>query len=92
MLCGFYVFHQKHYFEKDTGKIMTEMEIPFIGKLKTNVPALALCVVGLVFGWLGDNLLQKRGPTLVNFEGEVALADNNVSDTHGVVVGITSDP
>ena len=75
VLCGFYVFHQKHYIDKDTKKVTTEIDIPFIGKVTTNVPAIGLCFVGLGFGWFGYELVQKRGPTFVNFEGEVALGD-----------------
>ena len=51
----------------------TEIDIPILGKLKTNVPALVLCFIGLVPIVLAYNEMQGREQALVKFRGKVAI-------------------
>ena len=41
------IFKEKIYIDRET-KTVTEVEIPFVGKLKTNVPALVFFVLGFI--------------------------------------------
>jgi len=42
------VYKQKIYIDRATNQVTTEIDIPLVGKFKTNVPALALFALGFV--------------------------------------------
>lgn len=86
-----YMYKQKIYFDKDENAI-TVIEVPFLGKLKANFPAIVFCFIGLGFGLLGYKVWENRGPTYVSFDGEVEVDGINIRDIQGVFVGVTSDP
>jgi len=55
LVLGFFaLLKQKTYLDAQTGAVTTEIEVPFVGKLKTNAPALAFVIVGLAFGYLAN--------------------------------------
>jgi hypothetical protein len=82
--------HQKVYFDASKKTVATEVDIPLLGKLKTNAPAIALCFIGLVPLLLGYNQMKNRNPTLVKFEGEVNKDPNSIQGMNAITVGITS--
>lgn len=87
---GVYVFRQKIYFDADK-RAVTEIDVPLFGKLKTNSPAIGMCFLGLILGYLGYDLMKDRSPTLVNFDGEVTLDGDNIGEIPvAIVVGVTS--
>ncbi|MFO1104141.1 MAG: hypothetical protein U1E20_14700 [Methylocystis sp.] len=87
---GVYLFTQKVYLDTNKGTV-TEIDVPLLGKLKTNSPAIGMCFLGLVLGYFGYDLIGKRGPMLVNFDGEVTLDDYSIGETPvAIVVGVTS--
>ncbi|MGO9770320.1 MAG: hypothetical protein ACLPSW_12340 [Roseiarcus sp.] len=88
LIGGIYAFQQKIYFDPRDNSVTTEISVPFFGKLKTNAPAIGLCFLGAVSGYLAYDLMRKRGPTYVNFEGEVTL-DSSVK-IPAIIVGLTS--
>ena len=45
-----YALRQKLYFNSADNTVSTEIDIPLLGRLKSNAPAIALCFVGLVPG------------------------------------------
>lgn len=81
---------QRIYYDADKKTVATEFNIPLIGKVKTAFPAIALCVIGLVPLVLGYNLMEHRNPTLVKFEGEVAIDPASIAGMNAITVGITS--
>lgn len=83
-------YRQKVYFNPADNSVVTEVELPMLGKLKTNIPALALCFVGLLPIVLGYNQMKNRAPTLVPFKGEVTLDGANAASVSAITVGITS--
>lgn len=85
-----YTFRQKAYFDRATQTIITEIEIPKLGKLKTNTPAIALVALGLIFGYFAYDLMKGRGPHLVDFAGEVTIDQDSSPKIDIVMVGITS--
>lgn len=85
-----FAFRQKTYFDKNTGATVTEIDIPFLGKLKTTTPAIALCFVAAAFGYFAYDLMKKRGPELISFNGEIHVDQGNTPAIDVVMVGITS--
>jgi hypothetical protein len=81
---------QRIYYDSDKKTVATQVDIPFIGKVKTTVPSIALCVVGLGPLILGYNLVAHRDPTMVKFEGEVAIDPNSAQGINAITIGITS--
>jgi hypothetical protein len=86
---AYLVFHQKVYYDPK-GKSVTAIEIPWFGKFKTNVPALALCIGSLAIIWLGHNEMKDRGAKLVEFKGEVAIDPDGLKGINAITVGVTS--
>jgi hypothetical protein len=80
---------RKIYFNPADNSVMTEIEIPVVGKIKSNVPYIVLCFIGLVPVILASNAMKSRNPNLVKFQGEVVI-DPSVTDVNTVTVGITS--
>lgn len=80
---------QKLYYNPIDNSVATEVEIPLLGKIKTNAPAIALCFVGLLPVVLAANAMKNRSPSLVRFSGDVQI-DPAVTDVNMVTVGITS--
>jgi len=87
---AYLTYHQKVYLNPADNSVMTEVDIPLIGKLKTNIPALALCFFGLVPIYFGYHEMSNRAPKLVPFQGEVTLDGASAADVDAITVGITS--
>jgi len=81
---------QKAYLDKSTGEVVTEIDVPFLGKLKTTTPAIGLCFVAALFGYFAYDLMKKRGPELISFDGEIHVEQGNTPSIDVVMVGITS--
>jgi hypothetical protein len=88
---AYLAYHQKIYFNAKGKKVTTEVNIPFLGKLKTNIPAAVLCFIGLVPVYFGYSEMKGRGPKLVTFKGEIALDRASVAEINAITVGITSN-
>jgi hypothetical protein len=86
---SYLTLHQKAYYDPKN-KAVTQIEIPFFGKLKTNYPAVVFCFAGLMILWLGYSEIHYRDTPLVNFEGEVAIDPDSVKGINAIMVGITS--
>ena len=82
-------YQQKIYFNPADNSVVTEIDLPLVGKIKSNVPYIVLCVVGLVPVVLASNAMKGRTPNLVTFQGQVQI-DPSVTDINTVTVGITS--
>lgn len=90
VLIGAYlVFHQKAYYDPES-KTITSFEIPFFGKLKTNAPALVVCVGGLAIVYLGYSEMTHRNAELVEFNGVVTIDPNSLKEINAITVGVTS--
>jgi uncharacterized membrane protein len=87
---AYLTFHQKVYYNPADQSVMTEVEIPIVGKLKTNLPAIVLCFIGLLPIYFGYNEMKDRNPTLVKFEGEISIDPNSIAGINAVTVGVTS--
>jgi hypothetical protein len=87
---AYLTYRQKVYFNPADNSVTTEVDIPLVGKVKTNIPAIALCFIGLFPVYLGYNEMSNRAPKLVTFEGEVALDGASAGDVNAITVGITS--
>jgi hypothetical protein len=85
-----FAFKQKVYVDKSTDDKVTEIDVPLFGKLKTNSPAIALAFVGTVFGYFAYDLMKKRNPEEVPFQGEISVDKDSNSGVEVVMVGITS--
>jgi hypothetical protein len=81
---------QRIYYDADKKTIATQVEIPFIGKVRTTAPSIALCFIGLVPLWLGYNLIEHRDPALAKFEGEITIDPSSLADMNSITVGVTS--
>lgn len=88
-VAAIFAFRQKAYVDRET-KTVTEIEVPIFGKLKTNTPAIALCFVGVIFGYLAYDLMRGRNVQLVHFDGEISVDQESNSGVDVVMVGITS--
>lgn len=82
-------YHQKVFYNPKDKSVTTEVDLPLLGKLKTNAPAIALCFIGLLPVLLAYNQMKNRNPNLVRFQGEVEI-DPAVGPVNTVTVGITS--
>jgi len=67
----------------------TTIKVPVFGEVNTDVPAIGLAFVGLIFGGYGNKTWSQRDATYVTFQGNVAV-DGERDDSHLVMVGITS--
>ena len=83
-----FVFKQK--FDRANDDKVTEIDVPLFGKLKTNTPAIALTFVGAIFGYFAADLMKKRNPDEVPFQGEISIDKNSNPGVEVVMVGITS--
>ena len=77
---------QKLYYNPTDNSVATEIDIPILGKLKTNVPALVLCFIGLVPIVLAYNEMQGREQALVKFRGKVAIDPSIVAGIKSITV------
>jgi len=50
---------QKKYFDRETNQL-TEIEIPFLGKMKTNFPALVFVFIGFVLAFITFNKSYEK--------------------------------
>src|SRR5262245_58558767 len=85
-----YAFRQKNYYDANSNTVMNELDVPLLGKVKTNIPAIALCFLGLIPGYFAYETMTVRSPKLVNFQGEIAIDQANVDGIEAVLVGVTS--
>jgi hypothetical protein len=85
-----YSLRQKLYFNAADNTVTTEIDIPFLGRLKSNAPAIALCFVGLVPVVLAYNVMRNRAPKLETFSGEVTVDKDSLTNMNAVMVGLTS--
>jgi hypothetical protein len=83
-------FRQKVYFNPADNSVVTEVDVPIFGKIKTNAPAIALCFIGLVPVLFASNAMKNRNPKLVKFNGEVQIDPAIAADISTITVGITS--
>lgn len=83
-------YHQKLYYNPEDKSVVTEVDIPILGKVKTNFPSIALCFIGLVPVYFGWTEMKGRNPTLAPFEGEVAIDPKSVNGIDAIAVGVTS--
>jgi hypothetical protein len=72
------------------GKTITAIEVPWLGKFRTNVPALALAIGGLVVIGFGWNEMMHRSAKLVEFKGEVTIDPDSLKGINAITVGVTS--
>lgn len=89
-LGGWLTYRQKVYFNPADNSVLTEVDLPLVGKLKTNIPALALCFIGLLPVYFGYNEMISRAPKLVPFTGEITLDGASATSINAITVGITS--
>jgi hypothetical protein len=74
VLGAYSTFRQKLYYNPVDDSVMTEIDIPILGKLKTNVPALVLCFIGLIpMVFAAQYQTQGRDPATVKYHGKVAI-------------------
>jgi hypothetical protein len=90
VIAAIFAFKQKAYVDTHSGDKITEIDVPLFGKLKTNTPSIALCFVAVIFGYFAYDLMKKRGPDLISFNGEVNVDQGNAPGIDLVMVGITS--
>ena len=87
---GLLIAHQKVYYDPKSNSVMSEIDIPILGKLKTNVPAIVICLMGLIPVYFAQSEMKSRIPTLVPFNGEVAIDPHSIGGIHALTVGVTS--
>jgi hypothetical protein len=83
------IYKEKIYIDRET-KEVTEVELPFGLKFKTNIPALVLFLIGFVllfYPIYGARQAQEKGVEKIQIAGEVD-GDSFPVDVHAVV---TSD-
>jgi hypothetical protein len=85
-----YAFRQKIYYDRKTKTVVTEIELPLVGKVRTNMPAIAVCFVGLLPVVLASNQMKDRSPKLITFNGEVSVDPVVAESVGAVTVGVTS--
>jgi len=85
-----FAFTQKVYVDRANDDKVTEIDVPLFGKLKTNTPAIALTFVGAIFGYFAYDLMKKRMPEEVPFQGEISVDQASNPGVEVVMVGITS--
>src|SRR5262245_16613814 len=88
IIAAVFAFKQKVYY--DPNNQVTEIEVPFMGKLKTNTPVIGLCFLGVVLGYFAYDMMKSRTPKLVKFEGEISVDRDSIANIDAVLVGITS--
>ena len=84
---AYLILHQKVYYDPNNPNL-THVEIPIIGKLWTNVPAMALCFLGLYPIFLSSGQMQNRPPAMITFNGQVTL-DKEIVPGSTVIIGLT---
>lgn len=70
----------------------TEIEIPILGKVKTDYPIIAMMFFGVVFGFFAYNLWLPNRVDQVDFAGRVVIDREALKDVSSVVVGVTTSP
>ena len=88
-IAAYSAYQRKIYFNPADNSVVTEVDVPVLGKIKSNVPYIVLCFVGLVPVVLAANAMKSRNPNMVMFQGEVMI-DPTVTDINTVTVGVTS--
>ncbi|MBO3760805.1 hypothetical protein [Ciceribacter sp. L1K22] len=68
----------------------TEINIPFLGTMKTDVPAIGGLLVGIVFAGFAYDLQRPNKIEFVNFTGKVHIDPEVLRDVPAVVVGVTT--
>jgi hypothetical protein len=89
IVAAVFAFKQKVYFDPQT-QAVTDIEVPGLGKLKTNTPAIALCFLGVVLGYFAYDGMKGRQAKLVQFQGEVMLDQSLLAETNAIAIGMTS--
>ncbi|CDZ73445.1 Hypothetical protein NGAL_HAMBI2610_50770 [Neorhizobium galegae bv. orientalis] len=70
----------------------TEIDIPLLGKIKTDYPAIAVIFLGAVFAYFSYQLSAPSKVELVNFEGKINIDRTALNEISAVVVGVTTSP
>jgi hypothetical protein len=89
VVAAIFAFQQKVYVDAATGHV-TSVEVPGLGKFKTNTPAIALCGLGVILGYFAYDVMKGRSAKLVKFQGEINLDQELIADIDAVTVGVTS--
>jgi len=91
ILIGAYLgLRQKNYINPQDNSVVTEIDIPLLGRVKTNIPAIALCFIGLIPVYLGYKEMTGRDPEKVTFTGNLLVDGALATQIRNVSVGITS--
>lgn len=69
-----------------------EIEIPLIGKIRTDYPALAMIFIGIVFSFFAYQLWLPHKVQLTNFAGKITIDQTALNDISAVVIGVTTSP
>ncbi|MCJ7993311.1 hypothetical protein J5N58_01700 [Rhizobium cremeum] len=70
----------------------TEIEIPLIGKIRTDYPALGVIFLGVVFAFFAYDLSRVDKIEMVHFDGKISIDPRALNDISAVVVGVTTSP
>ena len=84
-----YLFKGKVIYNQKLEKVA--VDLPFFGKIRTNVPAIAFCFIGAaltvyVLQWWGHK------PETIDFVADVAVDQAHLQQAGVVVVGVTTSP
>jgi hypothetical protein len=90
-LGAIYALRQKTYYDAKKEKILNEIEVPFLGKIKTNTPAIALCFLGLIPGYFAYETMTERAQKFVELKGEIVMDPADIEGIDFVIVGVTSN-
>ena len=81
---------QKLYYNPTDNSVATEIDIPILGKLKTQTFPPSSCASSGVPIVLAYNEMQGREQALVKFRGKVAIDPSIVAGIKSITVGATS--
>jgi hypothetical protein len=70
----------------------TEIDIPLLGRIKTDYPALAIIFLGIVFAFFAYQIWLPNKVGLMKFEGKITVDPAALNDISAVVVGVTTSP
>jgi hypothetical protein len=87
------IFKQRVYLDKDGNPIGSEIEIPFFGKVKTGLPAVALAFLGVVVVYIAADLMKFSGahsqPDLIPFTGNITIDRKDLDELpDAIIVGL----
>jgi hypothetical protein len=87
------LFKQKVYLDKDGNPIGSEIEIPFLGKVKTSFPTVALAFLGFAAIYTAADLMKSGGahsqPDLIPFTGNITVDRKDLDELpDAIIVGI----